>query len=417
MKKEVLDSILSPTEIIRPTPYTMKKEYSHLKEEPREIFLSSAYWKNHWMWQLVKNSMINAYNGNSVLFATDYSLTIKHNIRSKAQMRKEKQKMDSVVYEQEYLNIMSGGSENQYYTFDLVSQAQKIKKPWYPKRPEDFADRKRTWFGDIKRQGGEVRIVSMDIALSASTKKVDNDLSVIKCIRALQVGEKYERQEVYTETMEGVDIDTQAIRVRQLMEDFDANWFVFDARTYGTNMVDSMAKVLYDEERDIEYEPIKCFNIEALGERCKNPNASPIMWGFIGGAQTNHDMHVAMLGALSDKKYKMLISSVSCKEEYLLDKKEYKNATQEDKVKYELPYIHSDLTLNEMVNLNKEYVQGGKIKLVEPSNGLKDKYVTSAMANLYIQILEMDLTKKDNKQDITQLLQFNQPKIKSNRLF
>ena len=48
------------------------------------------------------------------------------------------------------------------------------------------------------------------------------------------------------------------------------------------------------------------------------------MWGFIGSAQSNHDMHVSMLGALSDKKYKMLISSVNCKEEYLSDKKEYK---------------------------------------------------------------------------------------------
>lgn len=412
-----MDSVLSPTEIIRPTPYTMKKEYEHLKEEPREIFLSSAYWKNHWMYKLVKDAMVGSYDGKSILFATDYALTIKHNIRTKNQMRKEKQKMDSVTYEMEYLNIMQGGSENQYYTFDLISQAQKIKKPWYPKKLEDFSDRKRTWFGDIKRQNGEIRIVSIDIALSASTKKVDNDLSVIKCIRALQIGEKYERQEVYTETLEGVDIDTQAIRVRQIMEDFDSNWLVFDARTYGTNFVDSMAKVLYDEERDIEYEPIKCFNIDSLGERCKNPNASPVMWGFIGSAQSNHDMHVAMLGALSDKKYKMLISATVCKEEYLMDKKEYKNSTAEQKVLYELPFIHSDLTLNEMVNLSKEYIQGGKIKLVEPSNGLKDKYITSAMANLFIQELETGLTnRKANILDFSQLLQYRTPTIKSNRL-
>lgn len=417
MDKEILDSILSPTEIIRPTPYTMKKEYEHLKEEPREIFLSSAYWKNHWMWKLIKDAMVGSYKGESILFATDYALTVKHGIRSKVQMRKEKQKMDSTTYEMEYCNFMMGGSQSQYYTFDLVSQAQRIKKPWYPRNPEDYSDRKRTWFGDIKKQSEEIRIVSIDIALSASTKKVANDLTVIKCIRALRLGEKYERQEVYTETMEGVDIDSQAIRVRQLMEDFDANWLVFDARTYGTNFVDSMAKILYDEERDKEYEPIKCFNIEALGERCKNPSASPIMWGFIGGAQTNHDMHVAMLGALSDKKYKMLISSVTCKEEYLQDKKEYKNATLEQKTLYELPFIHSDLTLNEMVNLDKEYIQGGKIKLVEPSNGLKDKYVTSAMANLFIQGLEMDLTKKDNNKDISQLLQFRQVNTGKKGLF
>ena len=49
-----------------------------------------------------------------------------------------------------------------------------------------------------------------------------------------------------------------------------------------------------------------------------------------------------------------------------------------------------------MINLNKEFVQGGKIKLVEPSNGTKDKYITSAMANMFIQELETELTKKEN---------------------
>ena len=138
------------------------------------------------------------------------------------------------------------------------------------------------------------------------------------------------------------------------------------------------------------------------------------MWAFIGSAQSNHDMHTAMLGSLMDKKYKMLISAVTCKEEYLMDKKEYKNATMEQKADYELPYVMSDLTLNEMVNLNREFVQGGKIKLVEPSNGLKDKYVTSAMANLFVQDeLEIKLTEKakDTRGYYSVLRKFRQPKV------
>ena len=58
--------------------------------------------------------------------------------------------------------------------------------------------------------------------------------------------------------------------------------------------------------------------------------------------------------------------------------------------------MYSDLTLNEMINLNKEYVSVTKIKLSEPSTGTKDKYIASAMANLFIQDeLEIKLTKKD----------------------
>lgn len=392
----------------------MKPEYSHLQEEPRELFLSSAYWKNHWMWKTIKDSIIGSYNGKSILFATDYALTIKHGIRTKNQMRKEKQKMDSTTYDMEYLNLMQGGSENQYYSFELVSNAQKIKKPWYPKTIEEFYENKRNRFGDIKKQGSEIRVVCMDIAVSMSTKKVKNDLSVIKCVRALQNGEKYDRQEVYTEAFEGKDVDSQAIRVRQIMEDFDADYLVLDGRTYGTNMIDALGKILYDEERDKEYIPIKCFNNDELAERCKNPSASPIIWAFIGSADSNHKMHTTMQGSLKDGKYKMLISHLNCKEDYLLDKKEYKLASSEVKAMYELPYIYSDLTLNEMVNLNQEFVQGGKIKLSEPNNGTKDKYITSAMGNLFIQELEVNLTGKKIKSnfDVSQLFKFNAPRIR-----
>lgn len=216
---DIIQSVFSPMKILRPTPYTMKKEYRHLGEEPREIYLSSAYWKNHWMYQKMKEAVVSMYSDKrSVLLGMDYSLSVQAGVRSAQQMMDEKRSFDPITYEMEYLNLMAGGSENQYYSYDLVSQAQTIKKPWYPKKLEDYADNKRTWFGDIKEQPGEKRIVSIDIAISASTKKTANDLTIVKCIRALPNGEKYERQEVYIETMEGVDIDSQAIRVRQIFE-------------------------------------------------------------------------------------------------------------------------------------------------------------------------------------------------------
>ena len=244
VRKQVVDSILSPTEIIRPTPYTMKKEYEHLKEEPREVYLSSAYFKSSWMWDLIKQAVKDSYNNNNaVLFATDYALTLKHNIRTKKQLLREKNKMDSTTFDMEYGNFMVGGSENQFYSFELVSEAQKIKKCFYPKTTEEYIENKKNRFGDIKKQNGEIRVVSMDIAVSKSTDKIKNDMSVIKCIRALQNGERYERQEVYTEAFEGKDMETQAIRIRQIMEDFDSTYLVLDARTYGTLIIDELKNI------------------------------------------------------------------------------------------------------------------------------------------------------------------------------
>ena len=93
------------------------------------------------------------------------------------------------------------------------------------------------------------------------------------------------------------------------------------------------------------------------------------------------------------------------------DKKEYQGANMEQKALYELPYVHSDLTLNEMINLRKEYVGGGKIALVEPRNGLKDKYIASAMANLFVQEeLEVKLTEKESSFDVSRAVRFRRPK-------
>ena len=79
-----------------------------------------------------------------------------------------------------------------------------------------------------------------------------------------------------------------------------------------------------------------------------------------------------------------------------------------------MPYILSDLTLNEMINLSKDYVKGSLVKLKEPRNGLKDKYVTSAMANLFVQEeLEVKLTEKRNSSwDCKRSLKFRSPRIK-----
>ena len=81
--------------------------------------------------------------------------------------------------------------------------------------------------------------------------------------------------------------------------------------------------------------------------------------------------------------------------------------------KIKADFIVNNMVYNRICIDNKEFIQGGKVKLVEPPTGTKDKYVTSAMGNLFIQELEADLTKKDNnKIDISSLFRFNLQKIR-----
>ena len=140
--KDVLDAILVPTEIARPVPYLLLpkwEEYTEiLQEEPREAYLSSAYFKSHWMWNHIKRTFKNMYDSrddehmNGLIICADYELTIHHGIKTKKQMIKAKQQCDDLTWSQEYLNLMSGGAEGQYYNFDLINHSQVLKKAFYP---------------------------------------------------------------------------------------------------------------------------------------------------------------------------------------------------------------------------------------------------------------------------------------------
>ena len=60
--------------------------------------------------------------------------------------------MDSTTFDMEYNNCCIGGSEHQFYPFELGSNAQKIKKAFYPKTTEEYIENKKVRFGDIKKQ-------------------------------------------------------------------------------------------------------------------------------------------------------------------------------------------------------------------------------------------------------------------------
>src|SRR5699024_10651218 len=49
--KSVLDEVLIPfLNVNRIPPYLSNPKYKHLSEENKEIYISSSWYKNHWIW-------------------------------------------------------------------------------------------------------------------------------------------------------------------------------------------------------------------------------------------------------------------------------------------------------------------------------------------------------------------------------
>lgn len=397
IKKSVVDSILSPFLIVRPVPYLSNPKYSHLQEEPMEIYISSAWLKGHWMFDTIKLAVKDMYQkGEALFYGVDYSITMKHNIRTRKQMLKEKKKLDTTTFAMEYQNLMIGQGEDAFYPYEMLNRVQTIKKSFYPRKDLDVIEDKKNKY-DIPKQSGEVRIVSVDIAMVV---RKGNDNTAITCIRGLPSGDYYDAQVVYIEAFNGGNTFDQSVRIKEIFNDFKADYIVLDTQNAGLSVADELGKITYSEKRDIEYPAIKCFNDENVAERIKNKDALPVLYSFKGNPDINQRMHYAMKDSLEKRRIKFLVNSTEGKE-YLESKRFYTSSNVNERVFFELPYMQLDLLVTEMVNLSYEVnTTTNKLKLSEPKNGTKDRYVSCAMGNFFIRELEKELQEKEDDSDI-----------------
>lgn len=265
--KTVDDSILSPFQTIRQPPYLIDPYYaqvSDLQEEPVDIYISSSWIDNgHWMWGIVDQAYADMMRGDgSCMLAFDESITLKHNIRTQRQMQKEKKKQDALTWRIEYLNERVKENEHAYFTYSMLQQNQRCKKAFYPRTTIDFRSGRKNQY-DIVKQHGEIRIVSCDMAFIQNKR---NDNSIFSCMRLLPeqtvhkrdtssdvvVNNGYRRIVSYMESVQGGEITKQAIRIRQLFEDFSADYIVLDTRNAGRNAVWHRNMSYYECSRKLE---------------------------------------------------------------------------------------------------------------------------------------------------------------------
>ena len=89
--KEVLDAVIRPFAYIRQVPYLKNPDYLKyecLIEEPKEVFISSAYHKSLWWYGETKKNIKAMLRGdNSGFIALDYEVAIRHNIKTLRQIK------------------------------------------------------------------------------------------------------------------------------------------------------------------------------------------------------------------------------------------------------------------------------------------------------------------------------------------
>lgn len=430
IKKYVVDKVLKPFQMTRPAefrtnekcePYGVKyRENSEFWEEAVNIYISSAAPTSHWMGKLLKDTVKSKYGDNSSsILATDYSIALKHAIKTRAQLVEAKRSTDPITWREEYENEMFRENANAYFTYGLLTQNQRNKKAFYPRKNEDVKARHKN-VCPMPKQPGEIRVLACDMAFIERSNKNDN--SCFTLVRALPESITYESDNIdgkkleikngyrrvlsYIEANPGSDVDKQAIRIKQLYYDFEADYCVLDTRNGGILTYDRLAKILYDEDRDCEYPAWLCMNDDVIAKRVNVAGAIENVFAINASAKLNNDIAVALRGVLNSKMIDLLVNPDVAKD--LLQKNiiEYSSTPDPDVMLfYERPYLETQALINEMISL--EYIkneQTGAITLYETGSNTKDRYVSLAYNSYFIGLLEQDLLSDNSDYEYSTLI-------------
>ena len=413
--KFILDTVLRKFNgTPRMTGYQNKEKYKHMHEDNIEIYATSAWFCSHWSYTKLLSYLKNMLDTGKDYFlcCLPYQLSVKEGLLLRKQIEEEMSESDfsQMAFDMEMGCKWFNDSNTGLYSYGEIAKNRDIKYAQYP--PDTIMGISDKRLCIQKKQPGEVRLLSADIALMSSEKR-DNDASSIFINSMIPMkSSRYMNNIIYTENREGMLTDELALLIRKYFEQYECDYLVIDTKGYGFGVVDTLLKDIYDPQTGITYEGLSCFNNPEIANRCQIPNARKAIWAIQGNPQFNSECALGLREIFRQNRLKLLLSEFDC-EDYLSGIKGYKNLTVEQKINLKLPYIHTDLTINELVNLN--YVaKDNVIKVYERSGMRKDRY-SSLSYNIYVsRILEADLIKP--KVDINVNINFKQPKTTKLRI-
>lgn len=407
--REIYNEVVNPFLIVRQVPFMMLPDYAddpQFRENPCEIFISSSVEESHWLYDLAKKTAEGMVRGEDQFFiAFDYAITLKHGIRTRNQLIDAKIKTDPITWMIEYENLVLRTNSKAYFTYDLLKARQALVRAFYPRRNEDFVNRVKNKFA-IPKQPGELRVVACDIA---AIDRSGNDNSSFSCLRLFEETtyamdgrpqKDFRVQIPYIEAIRGQETRKQAIRIRQLYEDFDADYIVLDGRNLGISVYDCLARVLYDDERGVEYKPLKCMNDDVIANRIINHSAEPKIFVITASAKLNSEIAVNLKAMLLEHRVDLLVDKGAGIEEMAKFLPDFYMMDADTQLFYERPYLETMLAINEMINLVYEKMQStGLIRISEVGQNTKDRYTSISYGCYFVSQLARDLLNSQEEFD------------------
>lgn len=374
--------------------YLNNPKYSHLMERNKEIYMSSAWYKNHWSYEKAKAYTVNLLDDTKKYFicSLPYQVSIKEGLLSKEQIKDEMSEADfnDIKWMMEMESLFYGDTDGSFFRFDDIDCRRKMKTAVYP--PSLISNRT---YKIPELVPNERRILSVDVALMAS-KKHNNDASAIIINSAIPTNDNnYIANIIYMENHEGLNTNELALVVRKLYKTYKCTDLTIDTGGSGLGVFDQLVQDIVDPETGELYPALSCCNDDVMADRCKVDNAPKEIWSIKGNASFNNEICILLRNGFKTGRINLLVPEFEA-DEILKEKvKGYSKMVAAEQLPYKMPYIQTTLLVNELIKLEYE-VKGTNIKIKERSGMRKDRY-SSLAYNYWVQCqLERELLHKAN---------------------
>ena len=413
--KDTIDTILrkfltNP----RQPKYLANPKYKHLKERNKTLYLSSAFFKDHWSYTKAADNcrfMLDDQRQDFVC-GFPYQLAMTEGLLFEEDVADQMAESDfsEVKWSMEMDALFFGDGEGTFFDFSSISKNRKIK---YPMLPDKLAAKLNN-SPKVRippKQNGEKRILSADIALMSS-KKHNNDASAIFINQLLPTkAGRYSSNIVYCDGAEGLHTEDQALMIRRLYEEFQCDYIALDCVGIGLGIFDALVREITDPESGEIYPALSCCNNPEMAERCTVKGADKVIWAIKGNATLNSECAVLLREGFKSGKIRLLETEYDA-EKLLAEIKGYGSLNPSECLSLQMPYIHTTLLINELVKLQHDE-SSGKVKIFEKSGMRKDRY-SSLSYNIYVATqLESKLSRRrESEYDTNDIFMFKPPKIK-----
>lgn len=361
-------------------------------------------------WRTFKDCVTGYYIDNKTrynIFAGDIFMSIANGLKTWGDYRKSKKMSGEMDFRMEDLNEMVGEAEDAFFTIQSFKDNQVIQKCFRPPTLEQIYMGSN--LGNLEKEENEIRLIISDFAFANTTSREKNDNTIIFFMSLHWKDNRFERRIDYIEGFPASDSLGAADRIRGLIWDYQADYYILDLRNGGEVLFNYLTIPKENSERGSawdshglgladKYQVIPQGKIDDLKSRTVDKNYKPCIIPMIGTSELNSVMWVELKKQLSCNNVKFLVT-MQDRQTILEDSGEYFKLTSEELANELIPYGQTEELIREAINLKAEF-RNDKVKLVEPRSGTKDRAVVLSYGNYIASLIENEWNKQAQTEEI-----------------